>query len=211
MWIRTGGRNDAAFLASIILTASRGHLARGWFDLALDRSETECLAFLRQLTVTGARSVWHYSRFLVAEEASAGPVAALSAFAAAEVYPVSPIAIAETGETLGLTPEEQAAIWERGEYAFTCTVPPDNVWVIENVATLPAYRRCGHTAALLDRALECGRFRGLKQAQITFLIGNESAQRTYERAGFRLIEERRHFQFEAFAGSPGLRQYVMAL
>src|SRR5579862_5357151 len=120
MSIRTSGRDDAAFLASIILTASRGHLARGWFDLALDRSETECLTFLKQLTTTGARSVWHYSRFLVAEEVDTGPVAALSAFPAADAYPVSPIAIAETGESLGLTPEEQAAIWERGEYAFTC-------------------------------------------------------------------------------------------
>ena len=211
MSIRTGKREDAAFLASIILTASRGHLARGWFDLALDRSETECLAFLRQLTVTEARSVWHYSRFLVAEEVGNGPVAALSAFAAVDAYPVSPIAIAEVGETLGLTSEEQAQIWDRGEYAFTCTVPPNKVWVVENVATLPAHRRSGHTAALLERALEYGRSQGMKHAQVTFLIGNEAAERAYERVGFRLVEERRHSAFETAAGSPGLRQFVKTL
>jgi len=210
MSIRTGTRDDAALLAAIILTASRGHLVRGWFDLALDRSENECLDFLRQLTVTVTRSMWHYSRFLVAES-SAGPVAALSAFPAADAYPLSPIAIAEAGETLALTPEQHAKIWERGEYAFTCTVPPNDVWVIENVATLARYRRCGYTSALLERALEAGRLRGLKQAQVTFLIGNESAQRTYEKAGFRLVEERRHPDFEAVAGSPGLTQFVRSL
>jgi hypothetical protein len=65
--IRPADPDDAPFLSWAMLTAARSHLPRGWFDIALKRTESECLAFLRALAVTQARSWWHYSRFHVAE------------------------------------------------------------------------------------------------------------------------------------------------
>src|SRR5262245_54763555 len=118
--IRMAGPRDAGFLAWAILTASRGHLPKGWFDIALARSETECLEFLKHLTTSRTRSWWHYSRFFVAE-ADAHPVAALCAFRAGDAYPLSQAALTETAEALGFAPEEQAALWQRGSYLFTCT------------------------------------------------------------------------------------------
>ena len=84
-------------------------------------------------------------------------------------------------------------------------------WTLELIATRPEHRPRGRTAALLRRALERGRARGLKQADITVLIGNEAAERLYARAGFHVLAEQRDLGFEAIAGAPGLRRYVAAL
>lgn len=206
--IRSAHPEDARFLAWAVLTASRGHLSRGWFDIALNRPESACLTFLTQLTLTATQSLWHYSRFLVVEE-DVGAVATLSAFPAAEVYPITPIAISQAVEAAGLPSEERTLIWERGSYAFACTKPPrTGCLMIENVATLPGYRNRGYSAALLERALEIGRAQGLVAAQITFLIGNEVAERLYTKAGFCFDNEWLDPTFQAQAGSPGLRRLV---
>jgi len=49
------------------------------------------------------------------------------------------------------------------------------------------------------------------QAQITFLIGNDQAERAYANAGFEFAAERRSAEFEAATGVPGLRRYVKPL
>ncbi len=209
--IRPACRQDADFLAWVILTASRGHLARGWFDIALNQPEATCFNFLRQLAITEARSWWHYSRFLVAES-DGRSVSALCAFPAGEGYGVSQEAMAEAAGALGLSVSEQSAIWERGTYMFLCAmVGHDDCWTVENVATLPSHRGRGLTTALLARATEDGHVRGFKEAQITSPIGNQSARRAYEKAGYRCIEERRHPEFEAIAGTPGLLRLVRSL
>jgi len=209
--IRPSERRDADFLAWVILTASRGHLARGWFDIALNQPEESCLEFLRRLSVTQAPSWWHYSRFLVAES-EGKPVAALSAFPAGEAYGLSQAAMTETSEALGLSASEQSAIWQRGAYIFLCAIGGhDDGWTLENIATLPSYRGRGLTTALLARAAEEARARGYKEAQITSFIGNQSARRAYEKAGYRCVDERRHPEFEAIAGTPGLLRFVRSL
>ena len=210
--IRSGRPEDAPFLAWAVLTASRGHLSSGWFDIALNRPERDCLRFLTQLTQTATVSVWHYSLFLIAEGGDAGPVATLSAFRATDVYPVTPLAISEAVDASGLPLQERTLIWERGCYAFTCTTPPRaDCLMIENVATLPRYRSHGYSSALFERAFEDGRQQKLLEAQITFLIGNHAAERLYTKAGFRFDNEWRNPTFQAMAGSPGLRRLTRSL
>ena len=206
--IRSALEEDAVFLAWTILTASRGHLGRGWFDIALSQPEEGCLEFLSRLCVTRAQSWWHYSRFLVAE-INGQPVAALSAFRAGDAYPLSQVAMEEAAESVQLSASERAAIWQRGGYIFLCASgADDDGWTLENIATLPNYRGRGLTSALLTRALERGRELGHSEAQITYFIGNEAAERAYTRAGFRLAGEQRHPDFEAAAGTPGVRRVV---
>jgi ribosomal protein S18 acetylase RimI-like enzyme len=97
-------------------------------------------------------------------------------------------------------------------YTFTCIMESDNdLWTIENVATMPAHRGRGLARALLEDALAEGRARGFTRAQITFLIGNDTAERVYARAGFTFDDERRHPAFEAAVGAAGLRRFVREL
>jgi len=80
---------------------------------------------------------------------------------------------------------------------------PNDRWVVEYVAAKPDARGKGVAGRLLDAVLERGRTLGHKSAQISFLIGNTPAQRCYERAGFRVVDEKRHADFEAIFGRPG--------
>lgn len=209
--IRTAKSADARFLAWAILTASRSDRAKGWFDIVLNRPETVCLDYLRRLTLVPARSWCHYSRFLVAELDGLA-AAALSAFPLGDGYSLSQQAMTEAAHEIGWNEAELQVMWQRGSYIFTCTLDADDrAWAIENVATLPAYRRRGLAGQLLEHALREGRRNGATQAQITFFIGNDPAEQAYAKAGFKLSDEQRHPDFEAATGVPGLRRFTCAL
>ena len=50
-----------------------------------------------------------------------------------------------------------------------------------------------------------------KLAQIEILIGNDAAQATYEKLGFRVFDEKRSVEFAAVLDAPGLRRLVREL
>jgi translation initiation factor 4G len=202
--IREAQAQDAPFLGWVILAATRSHMPRGWFDIALGLDETGCLAFTTRLARAETRSWWHWSNFLVAE-ANGVPAAALSAFRVGDGYPPSQAAMNEVAGQLGWGETEIGAMWGRSAYPFTCTIAAeDDVWAIENVATTVEHRGRGLASALISRALEIGRGRGFKESQISMFIGNAEARRAYERAGFRVVDERRSAEFERACGVAGL-------
>jgi len=209
--IRPATHQDAEFLAWAVQAANRSHVEKGWFDIMLARPEAECLEFVRRLALTETPSWWHYSLFLIAE-VEGNPASALCRFRAGDGYPLSEKAMTEVVRSYGWKDVELQAMWRRGSYVFTCIMPgDDNCWAIENVATLPEYRGQGLTGMLIEHALEEGRQRGFTDAQITFLIGNDPAERAYSKAGFKFDAEKRHPDHEAACGSPGLRRFKRAL
>ena len=210
--IRSASREDAPFLAWCILAAGRAHLERGWYDIALGLDDPGCIAVLTRLVQTETPSWWRWDRWLVAE-ADGGPAAGLAAFGAS-AFAGSEAAVGEALSGLGWTGAEIGEVWRRGAYVFSCTstAPEDHeAWVIENVACRPEHRGRGLVAGLLARALELGREQGFPDAQISFVIGNQPAERAYSRAGFQPIEERRHPIFQAAVGSPGLKRFGQRL
>src|SRR5581483_2111092 len=143
--VRPARREDAPFLAWAMLTAGRGHLQRGWYDIAFDLPQAACLDVLARLVLTRAASWWRYDRFLVAE-AEGRPAAALSGFGATE-YEGSEAALAEATAMLGWSADDLAGVWTRGAYVFSCTMggaeSEAEAWTIENVATAPEFRGRG--------------------------------------------------------------------
>ena len=121
-------------------------------------------------------------------------------------------AIAAVAGEIGLSETELAEISRRGAYAAKCWVQGgDGDWLVEHVATLPAYRGRGLVQALIERAMDQGKAAGFSQASISFLIGNDPAERSYAKAGFTLAEEKRDPDFEALTGAPGFRRFVRAI
>src|SRR5262249_38588449 len=104
---------------------ARSHCEQGWFDIVLNRPEGLCLEYLRRLTLTSTPSWWHYSRFRVAE-VDGRPAAALCAFRAGDGYPLSQAAMVEVARSLAWSDDEQAAMWSRGAYMFTCVMESDD-------------------------------------------------------------------------------------
>jgi ribosomal protein S18 acetylase RimI-like enzyme len=209
--IRRALPQDADFIAWAILAAQRGHRPRGWFDIALDRPEPECLAFLRQLAVTPTRSWWHVSQFWIAD-ADGTPAAALCAMPAGDIRATARAAIEEAIAAAGLDATEQDAIWRRGAYARPCWIQGDDSgWLIEHVATHPSHRGKGLVQHLLAHALQAGKALGFERASISFYIGNDVAERCYAKAGFSFAEEKRDAAFEALTGAPGFRRFERAI
>src|SRR5208282_1510731 len=120
--IRPAQPQDAQFIAWATQAANRSHVEKGWFDIALDRPESDCLEFIRRLALTGARSWWHYSLFLIAE-VEGHAAAALCRFRAGDAFPLSVPAMTEVVRSYGWGDAELEAIWRRGVFAFTCIMP----------------------------------------------------------------------------------------
>lgn len=206
--IRQGRPDDAAFIAQIVLLSQRGPRPLGWFDFALDQAEPQVRDFLTRLAVAKPRSWYHVSQFLIAEVDSE-PAAALCAMPSRETRDTMRSAIAEVALATGMS---AADIFARGSYARGCWVQGgEDEWLIEHVAAIPAYRGRGLVQALIEHALAAGRRAGFERASISFLIGNEAAERSYAKAGFCFAEEKRDPAFEALTGSPGFRRFVRAI
>jgi ribosomal protein S18 acetylase RimI-like enzyme len=204
--------DHAGFIAWVILTAFRSHLPRGLWDFLIDGDDARRLRYLEALTTTTTPHWAHHSAFLVAE-VDGRPAAALCGYLDEELgLPALQRGTAEADARLARGAEEVHAGLRRIAPIFL--VSPDHApgaWIVENVATRPDYRRRGLVDALLAAILERGRARGATQADIGVMIGNDPAQRAYEKAGFRVAGEKRHPDFEAVWGCPGLRSLGRSL
>jgi translation initiation factor 4G len=195
-----------------MMTAHRSHLDKGLWDFVVGGTEEDCLRYLETLAVT-ERAHWaHYSTFLVAE-ADGRPAAALCGYFEVE-HGTEAIreGMAQANAVVGRTEEEHALGW--GRAGSIINVAPEHApaaWVVEHVATVPEFRRRGLVDRLLVRILDEGRMRGATVADIGVLIGNDPAQRAYEKAGFEVIGEKLDPEFEAVYKCPGIRTLSRAL
>jgi GNAT superfamily N-acetyltransferase len=209
--IRPARREDARFIAHNILLSQRGPFPRGWFDIALGWDEPQCLAFVECIAIAPTQSWWHVTQFIVAE-VEGEPAASLCALPAEGTEAAARAAIREVATAIGLSATDLMAIFRRGAYGANCWVQGGaGEWLIEHVATLPEYRGRGLVQALIGHALAAGKEAGFARASISFLIGNEMAERAYAKAGFVFAEEKRDPAFEALTGSPGFRRFVRAI
>jgi len=200
------GREHIPFVAWVVMAANRSHLPKGMWDLNLGVSEEEVLRYLEVLADTDTMHWAHYSLFKVAE-VDGVPAAGMCGFFENELGPASMIAgAAEVNQKVGRTPEDVAAGWERSKAIMGIVMDhAPGAWVVEHVATRPEFRRRGLVERLIHEMLERGRERGATMADIGVLIGNNAAQRAYEKCGFAVVEEKRDAAFEAAYGSPGAR------
>jgi len=177
----------------------------GIWDLIISQPEDTCLKFLEMLALRGPRHMCYYTEFIVAE-VDGHPAAALEGFdpvSNGEATVTEPMNIVV--QKMGLT-EEDMAPGQKALAAFMTCHPEyaEGAWVVEHVATLPQYRRMGVISKLLEAILNKGREQGFKLAEVSFYIGNTPAERAYKKAGFRYADEKRHPDFEALIGCPGM-------
>jgi ribosomal protein S18 acetylase RimI-like enzyme len=200
----------APFIAWVILTAFRSHLERGFWDHLLGGAGDDLLRYLETLTEWPDEHLVHRSLFLIAE-VDGEPAAALSGYFEEEhggARFAQAVAGAAVKAGMVISPEA-------GERAMTIlnVVPehPPRAWIVESVATLPQFRRRGLIDALMAEILERGRQRGAEIADISVFIGNDAAQRAYEKCGFTVVQEKRDAGFESVYSTPGIRTLRRAL
>jgi len=205
-WHVLDARPDhAPFLAWALRTASRSHLDRGGLEIFVGGSEADTMRFLALWPLTSSPSWAHYTNFIVAE-ADGAPAGALCGYFVEEVEPLFGKPAIEVAVKAGWSHDDLVAAWNRiasGRFVAIDRVP--GAWVVESVAVLPAWRRQGLTSHLLETILDRGRQRGATCAEIGVLIGNDAAERAYEKAGFAVVGEARNAEYEAVFGCPGMR------
>jgi ribosomal protein S18 acetylase RimI-like enzyme len=210
--VRCASRDDAGFLAWVMLSASRAHLNRGVWDLLIGSDDAGCLEYLRRLAVAEPRSLCHYESFWVAE-ADGQPGAALSGFdMVAHGWAITAEAMSSVQHDLGWTDADVAASQKRMAPVWACYLPDVGAdWGIENVATRPDCRGRGLAGALMEQALRVANARGFRLAQITTLIGNDAAQAVYQRSGFRFSDEKRCSDLLSVLDAPGFVRLIREL
>lgn len=208
---RAATPQDAPFLARILEMAARGHLPRGPWDLLVP-DDAERAALLAAMA-TSSEISWCHARDFRVLEIDGAAAAAMTSFAPASLPTASLApAIVASLAARGWTQERiGAAVVALAPYAECFPDFPEDAWIVENVGALPAFRRRGLVRQLLEEALERGRAAGLRTAQISCLVGNEPAQRAYEQAGFRIVDERKSAAFDALIGAPGFWRMTRAL
>jgi len=209
--IRPARQEDAAFLAWLILTAGRAHVTRGIWEVILGATGQKSLEFLSLLAVTTTPHLFHYTCYLIAE-ADGRPAAGLGGYDPTVCgYEALRRALPEVLKKLGHSAADPEANKRTGRVLSCIPEDAEGAWIIDSVATLPAYRRKGLVDRLLVAILEKGRRAGFKKAQISIYIGNQPAQRAYEKHGFKIADEKRHPDFEAEIGSPGMARMMKNL
>ena len=194
----------AQFIAWVALEAFRSHMERGFWDHLMGGSDESLIRYLEVLTTTEATHWVHHSIFLVAE-VDGQPASALSGYFEEEhgggrLREGMQEADAKTGR---VTDPERIA----RAMTIMAVVPdhPGGAWIVEDVATLPEFRRQGMIDRLMPEILDRGRARGATTADISVFIGNDNAQRAYEKHGFEVVGEKLDAAFEAVYKTPGIR------
>lgn len=210
--VRAARESDADFLVWVMMTAATSHLERCvWSTLCgFDTPTTEDL--LRLVLRRGPLHWCHLDRFLVAE-LDGEPAAAASRFdPMTEGTHVLTGVVLDAVAQLGVTDAEVAELVSRSLLLDAAT-PKDyaDAWGVENVAVRPEHRGRGAVDQLLSVALDEGRAAAKEHAQIMCLVGNDSAQRAWERNGFAVRADYRSSGFADVFGSEGMKLLVQAL
>lgn len=211
--VRRAATADIPFLSWVMFTAARSHLEKCVWETIFDASEPQVRDLLERIAQTPGTHWCHGSRFWIAEVGGES-AAALCGFVP-EIEGSGPLgeAMVDVARKQLSYPEERIRdVLRRG--AISMRGMPDDlerVWGVENVAVLPRYRGAGLTDRLFEHVLEEGRSTGFSRAQILCLIGNDPAQRAWERNGFRLQTDRSDAEFEALFGCPGAKLFAQDL
>lgn len=198
-------RDHIPMVAWTVMTAGRSHLERGMWELVMGTDdEAKILPYLEVFADTEQLHWGHWSLYLVAE-VDGVPAAAMCGFFENDLPAETMVhGVIEADRKYGRTPEEFAAGWQRaGSIANIGREHEPGAWIVEHVATRPEYRRRGLVERLVHETLDRGRERGAKTAEIGVLIGNDKAQRAYEKCGFEVYQEARDAAFEAAYKCPG--------
>jgi len=202
--LRDATAADAHLIAWVEVEATRSGRPLGFWDLAFPGTDEPRIELVSEIATSSREHFGHFSGFLVAE-LDGVPAGALSGYAPG-VKKVGHFVGATNNalERNGWSEAHRNLLWLRVAPAVSCfSDAPDDRWIVEWVALRPEARGKGVAATLLDAILQRGRDAGFRKAQITCLIGNTPAERTYERAGFVAVDGKRDAQFEAIFGAPG--------
>jgi ribosomal protein S18 acetylase RimI-like enzyme len=209
--IRDASQEDAGAIAYLAHLAGQGNARISTYDLMMPGRQgptPDRIYMIRRVVAANAVCMLHYSNHRVAavDGRVAACVGAVDASGAGLISFVA--ALKETGWT-----DEEIAAMRSGVASYSPVEPPVSAGAValENVATLPEYRRRGLAYTLVERTLEAAREGGYERAQLACHMGNAAAFHMYEKLGFKVDAARTDLEFESLFGCPGMLEMSIAL
>ena len=202
--VRPARREDCRVLAYHAYLAGKSHLATSGYDYmfpGIGGPTDQRLTLMENLLQTKVVSWMHYTFCSVAEtDGQAG--ASLCHYHNREgAHKRIGPALME----LGWDKEELLSMVSRVQPLLDVEFDPvGDVMVIENVAVSPRFRRRSMVNALMEDAIDVARDQGFEALQLAIFIGNTAAQKAYEKAGFKVVDEKRDPVFKELMGSEGM-------
>jgi ribosomal protein S18 acetylase RimI-like enzyme len=206
--IRPATPEDVSEVTQLMYMAAKSNKDTSLYDIMIPGSMAGRLEMLGKLFLANARSYYHYSHYLVAvvKDKVAGSLCGYNELEAGAQK------LGEAFKEIGVNREEGKAMLERMQPFFRVNYPhPEDAWIVEHVAVFPQFRGNGVVQLLLDQVIQIGRDLGYRHAELGMLIGNTSAQRAYEKAGFVAADERTDPEFERIFKGPGMVRMVKEL
>lgn len=184
---------DLSFIGEALVGSERGHLEKGVWDLILPRIPIEDRErVMAEVSRCDPSTHFHISRFYLAEDTATG---AITGAACVFPYPELSITTSFPGilrveqKIAGLSDDEVQEIAE--DMTFYGEGFPDldydGSYMIESIYTSPAYRGRRVAQRLINHIVDehCPNDPlGYRKIFIACAVGNESAYRAYQRAGF---------------------------
>lgn len=196
--ISKASKEDAKFLAQMILQSSRAEKKFGMYDLVFGtKNDKELLTFLEKLIITETKNHCHYSNFLIAKM-DGKDVGSLCSY---EPRISTHEAFKESLKEIGF----EGDISEYEEIMQSCNIEQNNrTLVFDFMEELEGFVDVGVLKSLMHKSLLNARLKGYRIAQAVLEIGSLEAILLYKKLGFSEIKQKECELYKEKFGRNGL-------
>jgi len=196
--VREAKKEDAAFIAQMVLQSTRAGKAVGMFDLIFDINEDkEILSLLEAFVATSVKHQYHYSNFLIAQIDSqdVGTLCSYEPRVATRQNFID--ALAEIDVTQNV--ESTLKIFDECDFNLT-----NRVLMFDCMEELEGFVDLDVLKTLMQKTLLKARMKGYSVAQTIVEIGSLDTLLFYKKLGFKEVKEVECELYKEYLGRLGL-------
>jgi hypothetical protein len=203
--IRKATEQDSDLVAWGMLKSSQAGKQKGVFHCVFETTDDQkVLELLKKLAVTQTKSFCHYTNFIVAE-ADGKPAGVLCGYepriATHEIFTK---ALVELG--FDESYEERVA-----SYLLVKPEIDKKTWMLDFMAVKKEFHEFSILKEMVQKSLLTARLKGYRKAQTMIEIGSVEAKMTYEKLGFRYVDEKQSDYYKEQFGRAGIMRLQMDL
>jgi ribosomal protein S18 acetylase RimI-like enzyme len=204
--IRPASEEDEGPVAELIYLAALANARVCPLDVMFKAAREQVLEKIALMFQNVEDNLYHYSRCLLTDDKVASSL--YSNTTANDLMSVWRRTLGGMGHS---DIEMLAMVWRmRSYYRVKPTLQRDGL-VIDNVATLPEFRRKGLVHLLFGRARGFAREKGFPRMELECQVGNTAALNAYEKEGFVVAQVKTHPSWERTFGTPGVMRMRLDL
>lgn len=203
--IRNATEQDSDLIAWGMLKSSQAGKNKGVFHCVFEATDDqEVLELLKRLAVTETKSFCHYSNFIVAET-DGEPAGVLCGYepriATHEIF-------TKALEELGFDESYEERV---ASYLLVKPEIDKKTWMLDFMAVKEEFHEFSILKEMVQKSLLTARLKGYRKAQTMIEIGSVEAKMTYEKLGFRYVDEKQSDYYKEQFGRAGIMRLQIDL